>query len=325
MNKNPISLTAIRGFHIGGEQIKLTGQPIREMTKVVGAPALRVDMNGDHWVGQLYCQHFEQTSKGFAYPVILMHGGGLTGACWENTPDGREGWLNHFLRERYELYVCDAFERGRASWPPFPQVLPDAPEHRPLDAVWHHFRFGPADSYISGQCEKTAYPGQLFPVSHLSTFGQQFVPRWAGTDRKSLNAYGALIESIGPCLLIGHSQGAYYAMELATQYPDLIKGVVAIEPPAVPAATATGNHEDMNILPPHLAVWGDFIHGKNATWQGYLKGCERYFSVLKKTCPISRLDELPELGIQGNSHMMMLDKNSDIIAAHIQKWIQSIV
>ena len=31
--------------------------------------------------------------------------------------------------------------------------------------------------------------------------------------------------------------------------------------------------------------------------------------------------DLPDVGIKGNSHMMMMDKNSDEIAGMIQKWL----
>jgi hypothetical protein len=39
------------------------------------------------------------------------------------------------------------FERGRASWPPYPQFIGQEPEHCSLNAVWHHFRFGAPGTY----------------------------------------------------------------------------------------------------------------------------------------------------------------------------------
>jgi hypothetical protein len=37
-----------------------------------------------------------------------------------------------------------------------------------------------------------------------------------------------------------------------------------------------------------------------------------------------RADELdlPKMGIRGNSHMLMMDRNSDEIAALVQKWLE---
>jgi hypothetical protein len=35
-----------------------------------------------------------------------------------------------------------------------------------------------------------------------------------------------------------------------------------------------------------------------------------------------RSDHLPEAGVKGNSHMVMMDRNSDQVAALIQGWIE---
>jgi hypothetical protein len=32
--------------------------------------------------------------------------------------------------------------------------------------------------------------------------------------------------------------------------------------------------------------------------------------------------DLPATGVKGNSHMMMMDRNSDAIAGHIQQWLE---
>jgi hypothetical protein len=35
---------------------------------------------------------------------LLWHGGGLTGVTYETTPDGRDGWLNMFVRSGWDVY-----------------------------------------------------------------------------------------------------------------------------------------------------------------------------------------------------------------------------
>lgn len=57
-----------------------------------------------------------QNCKG-KYP-LLMWRGGLTGVTYETTPDGREGWLNIFIRKGWEVYNSDAVERGRSGFAP---------------------------------------------------------------------------------------------------------------------------------------------------------------------------------------------------------------
>jgi hypothetical protein len=52
--------------------------------------------NGRHVVGKMYAQYFWQRDPIVPYPIALWHGGGLTAACRENTPDDRPGWLDYF-------------------------------------------------------------------------------------------------------------------------------------------------------------------------------------------------------------------------------------
>jgi len=118
-----LHLTDIRSYHVGGQLRTLQGIPVQEHVRVPGQPPVRIDMNGDYMVGQLYVQHF-RLAHAHAWPVILMHGGSLTGACWESTPDGAEGWLTRLLRAGHDVLLVDAFERGRAGWPHVPSVLP---------------------------------------------------------------------------------------------------------------------------------------------------------------------------------------------------------
>jgi hypothetical protein len=203
-----IRLKEIRGFHVGGALHRLTGFKSEAVVRVAGDTPTVVDMNGDHIVGQMYAAHYRQAEPEFGLPLLLWHGGGLTGACWEDTPDGGRGWLDYFLRRRFDVVVSDAFERGRASWPPYPQFIGKEPEHRSLNAVWHHFRFGAPGTYPpildARSARQMAYPGLQFGIEHLEQFGRQFVPRWTGTEDLTLEAYGALLEKIGPCVVIGH-------------------------------------------------------------------------------------------------------------------------
>ena len=47
------------------------------------------DPNGDFLIEQVYVQYFIPAEQTFPHPLVLIHGGGLTDACWETTPDGR--------------------------------------------------------------------------------------------------------------------------------------------------------------------------------------------------------------------------------------------
>ena len=110
-----ITLTDFGSFHVGGRRVTLTGQPA-EIIKFSGVTSFENDPNGDYQVEQAYVQYFIPADRQHELPVLLVHGGGMTGSNWETTPDGRNGWLYHFLEAGFATYVIDNTERGRAGW-----------------------------------------------------------------------------------------------------------------------------------------------------------------------------------------------------------------
>ena len=119
-----LALRSIESFHVGGEVVSLAGLPVGRRRLAQGAAPRAIDPNGDYVTGQMYAQAFRLVAPRVPYPVLLWHGGGMTGAHWESTPDRRTGWLTRFLEAGFDVVVCDAVERGRASWSPFPANLP---------------------------------------------------------------------------------------------------------------------------------------------------------------------------------------------------------
>ena len=81
-----------------------------------GGPMTKLDPNGQYMVEQMYVQYFLPKNKKGKLPLLMWHGGGLTGVTYESTPDGREGWMNFFIRKGWDTYVSDAVERGRSGF-----------------------------------------------------------------------------------------------------------------------------------------------------------------------------------------------------------------
>lgn len=52
-------------------------------------------------VDQMYVHYRIPANLTSPTPIVLVHGGGLTGASYETTPDGREGWATYFARKGY--------------------------------------------------------------------------------------------------------------------------------------------------------------------------------------------------------------------------------
>ena len=83
-------------FHIGGRIIEITGQPVKEVVFTPGGVPAKVDPNGKYQVEQMYVQYFLPQNKKGKLPLLLWHGGGLTGVTYETKPDGGDGWMQLF-------------------------------------------------------------------------------------------------------------------------------------------------------------------------------------------------------------------------------------
>jgi pimeloyl-ACP methyl ester carboxylesterase len=231
-----LSVAEIGSFFAGGCIHRLEGLAKRERVGTPGGPVHFVDPNGELMAGQMYVQYVRLARPGATAPLLMWHGGGMTGASWETTPDGRPGWQMFFLRSGFDTYISDAVERGRASWAPYPQVYAEAPYFRTAREAWEEaFRFGPQGSWHPDAALRRTHPGLRFPIEHFDAFLCQGVPRWDCNDVLTQQAYDALIERMeNGAILLTHSQGGNFGMTAAANYPDRIRAVVSLDPSGAP-------------------------------------------------------------------------------------------
>ncbi|WP_019938030.1 alpha/beta fold hydrolase [Bordetella sp. FB-8] len=310
-----LNLKGLVSFHIGGKSAQISDRPVQSRRLAQGASSRPVDPNGDYETGQMYVQGYLQAQPRHPFPVLLWHGGGMTGVNWETTPDGRPGWLHRFLEAGFDVYVSDAVERGRSGWNSFPEIYKDEPLFRSKNEAWQMFRFGTSQGYATNPDQRRPHPGVQFPVNAFDQFAKQWVPRWAGHEDITMQAYLALLRRVGPCFVIGHSQGGGFALKAARQAPEFVRKVVAIEPSGAP------DHDPaISGLPPHLVVWGDYIAG-HVTWQTYRHTVDGYVERLRDTKTAVSVLDLPEQDIRGNTHFVMLDRNADLIVRDVIAWL----
>jgi pimeloyl-ACP methyl ester carboxylesterase len=303
-------------FHLGGKQVVLSGLPEKELRFTPTSPPIKVNPNGEFEAEQMYVQYVKQTQPKAKYPLLMWHGGGLAGVTFETKPDGGEGWQMAFLKAGHDVYVSDAVERGRASWSRYPEIFTSEPFFRTKKEGWELFRIGP--TWSMNPAERVAFPGAQFPLAAYDQFAKQFVPRWATNNAPTQAAYDALVQKVCPCVIVVHSQGSTFAFEAARKAPNLIKAIVAVEPSGALDLSKT----DISPLKavPQLVVWGDNLD-KNSTWQGILKPVRAFTDALKAQGGVLDVLDLPASGVLGNSHMIMMDKNSDQVAGLINAWL----
>ncbi len=308
----------VGSFHIGGRTETLAGLPTREIVFSPGAPPLKVDPNGEFEVEQMYVQFVRLARPKGKYPILFWHGGGLAGVTYETKPDGKPGWQQYFLNAGYDAYVSDAVERGRASWARFPEIYKSEPFFRAKKEAWELFRIG--SSYEVGG-KRDAFTGSQFPVDAFDQFTKQSIPRWSTNDAATQKAYDALVQKLCPCIIVVHSQGGNFAFNAALNAPDKIKAIVAVEPSGAPDPAKV----DMTRLKgmPYLFVWGDNLD-KVPVWSKITAAPTKYREALVAAGARVELLDLPAAGIKGNSHMLMMDKNSDEIAGKINAWLSKV-
>ncbi|PPR63913.1 MAG: hypothetical protein CFH10_00389 [Alphaproteobacteria bacterium MarineAlpha4_Bin2] len=306
-----IKLENFGSFHVGGRSLRLSGQPV-ETIQFTGTTNFENDPNGDYQIEQAYVQYFIPEEKKYNLPVLLVHGGGMTGSNWETTPDGRPGWLHRFLEMGFATYVIDNVERGRSGWCALPGQWEGLAVMRSLQQAWVLFRFGTLANFPALK----TFDGMQFPSEALENFARQFVPRWTTTTDIMRAGLLAALERIGPCIVICHSQGGDLSLDLIAQHPELVRHAVALEPSGFPDIARVKAPMDQH----WLFVMGDFIEA-NPFWANLMDQTKATVARLNAIGADAKLMHLPKEGVPGNSHMMMMDKNSNEVFNRVHGWL----
>jgi pimeloyl-ACP methyl ester carboxylesterase len=192
-------------------------------------------LEGSPTVGHMYVEYQIPQKLEHPYPVVMIHGGSQTGTNFTGTPDGREGWAQYFLRRGYAVYVVDQVARGRAAhWsnvhgpvtPPrlgFVEQRFVAPERAKLWPQAHLHTQWPGTGQPGDAAFDQFYASQVPSVVDFAR--QQEINRDAGV---------ALLDRIGPAILLTHSQSGAMGWPIADARPSLVKAIVAVEPSGPP-------------------------------------------------------------------------------------------
>jgi pimeloyl-ACP methyl ester carboxylesterase len=166
---------------------------------------------------------------------VMIHGGWQSGTNFTGTPDGREGWAQYFLRRGYAVYVVDQPGRGRAAYET--RVYGPA---APISFATAQSRFvSPERFNLWPQARlHTQWPGKGEPGDPaFDQFYSSQVPAiqdFTLQQRLNRDAIVALLEKIGPSILVTHSQSGAFGWPVADARPDLVKAIVAVEPNGPP-------------------------------------------------------------------------------------------
>jgi len=184
---------------------------------------------------QMYVEERVPARRTHAYPIVMVHGGTMSGVNFTGTPDGREGWAQYFVRAGYAVYVVDQPGRGRSGYLPssygparnvestnsFARFVSQEKSKLWPQAALH--TQWPGSGTSDDPAARQLMASQLPAIESFEK--QQFLNR---------DALIALFEKIGPGILLVHSQAGAFAWPVADARPDLVRAILAIEPNGPP-------------------------------------------------------------------------------------------
>lgn len=310
-----VSVKEIGSYYVGGKKITLEGLPTYESQLSPGSAKVTIDPNGEYFAYQMYVQYIKLEKPKAKYPLLMWHGGGLSGVTWETTPDGRPGWQWLFAQAGNDVYISDAVERGRATWARYPQINPGEPVFRNPKQAWESFRIGP--HYDADPAKREQYANTQFPVAAFEQFMKQSTPRWLTSDQPTQEAYNEYISTFNDgAVIMSHSQGALFAWNSALAHPDKVKALIFVEASPCPALDV-----DMSSLKniPILYIYGDI---NTDYWKKIRDKNLRFKDKMVAQGNDVTWIEMPDRGVHGNTHMIMMDKNSAEVAQIIMDWMK---
>ena len=193
---------------------------------------------------QMYVEYWIPRELKHPYPVVFVHGGGGQGLDWITTPDGRPGWAMNFLAEGYAVYVVDRPGHGRSPYHPDLHG-PFPAQASTYEQMMRQFTAPEKAAQPYGPQAKlhTQWPGTGTGVGTIedpttrqsaAAQGGSFLPDLEATHDVWRARLGELFDRIGPAMIMSHSMGGPSAWIAADARPNLVKGILAIEPAGPP-------------------------------------------------------------------------------------------
>ena len=324
----PITVVEQGSFFVGGTEVTAPGK---------FDPTVRTtsDAGQSFPIDHMYVQ-YQIPQNPRRYPLVMIHGANSTGTIWESTPDGREGYQTIFLRRGFAVYIVDFPRRGRAGFPSFNgtlgalldrQVIPNGTNRKGDQTLFIGLRLGPEFMEY--------FPNTQFPKPGLDQFFKESIPGVVDNENAVVAALAALLERIGPAILVSHSQSGRFAYLAAIRSPN-VKGIVDYEGSDQPFPVGQA--------PAPLPAYDGFLVGPGASvpLEDFLKLTKIPIQIVvgdnipSSPQPIPQLEtprirlifkkhfvetvnryggdasllRLPDVGIYGNTHVAFSDLNN---------------
>lgn len=338
--KKPLTIAEQGSFTVGGTYKQRPGTFSQENF---------IAEDGQRAYGDFAYVEYQKPVKSKKLPLIFQHGGAQSKRTWESGPDGREGFNTMFVRAGYSVYLVDQPRSGEANLST-EAVTPDTPwASNPM--------YGDKTLYVLSRighydAAGNPVPNAQFPEGEKNY--QAFQQSWtigSGPLDNELNA-GVLAELVDQqkdgAVLVTHSMGGTIGWRTAIR-SDKVKGIIAYEPGGTPfifpetempmisdarfkalSASAKGvPMKDFLKLTkmPIVLYYGDYIKigSENVgedKWGTEFAMARQFVDTVNRHGGDATLIHLPEIGIKGNSHFLMQEKNNAEIMKLALDWLK---
>jgi pimeloyl-ACP methyl ester carboxylesterase len=292
-------------------------------------------------LGAAYVEYFiPHKKRKNAVPVIMTHSS-ISGVVFQTTGDGREGWVQYFVRQGFPVYVVDPPGIGRAGFDVDQANLAATGQIPPLSSnplarggseSWPRWNIGPEFGELGdGTTGGTGNQMSIEPGALRRFLAAQMPSGPSPAPGGSEAAFIALLEKTGPAIFIGWSGGGGLGETLVKLRPDLFQALISLEatgsctpnpggtPPAVVDPALVDVLVDNQV--PFLNVNGTTGHSNRNPGGLAPFVCQALIDQIIAAGGDATQIQLPDLGIVGDSHMYFWENHSDQIAQIVVDWI----
>jgi pimeloyl-ACP methyl ester carboxylesterase len=168
------------------------------------------------------------------YPIVLVHGGGGQGLDYLTTPDGRPGWSTLLVEQGWVVYVVDRPGHGRSAF--IPELMGAAGPPLPVEVLKSIFvPTSAGEAAMTLAHLHTQWPGDPNDPRDPSLLqflaaGGPFVGDAVARQQMEQDRLVELLDRIGPAFVLANSLGGPSGFLTAEARPDLVVGLVQVEP-----------------------------------------------------------------------------------------------
>jgi len=200
----------------GGEAGKLE---LRDLgAKFVGYTTRGADDGSLDVLNPLFVQYLLPARRRHEYPIVFIHGGGGQGTDWLETPDGRDGFVDYFVADGWDVYVVDRPGHGRSE----------------SNAGCGNGMVRVGNSAIISRLSTSdpkVWPGGAPTPTNAAVVGwtaSSATAPYCG-DALAAEKISALLDQIGPAVLFAHSAGGGSTFRVPDLNPQKVVGIIGFE------------------------------------------------------------------------------------------------